>query len=135
LAQEEGETQTKQIPASAALEAQAPANPAPEGVPDSGSLEAQSLSRGLTLRDLRREADEREYDRSQLFKANFEIMAIIAFWVLFFVFLAVGLVWALHLITPQWGWLGHDQIDNLQGLLTGGVIAGILADHVRRRMS
>lgn len=135
MARDPGEDPTRKIPVAVVLQAAAQEVSRGDGGIDTGNLEAQSLNRGLTTRDLKRETEEREHDRSQAFKGHFELMAIIAFWVMFLVFIAVGSIWALHLIVPQWGWLKHDQTDDLQGLLTGGVIAGVLADHVRRRMN
>lgn len=106
----------------------------PVGQLDDGQLEAKQLSRGLPRRDLKLEADEADHDRSQKFKNHFEKMAVVTVWILFFGFMGVGGVWFFHLVAPAYGWLKPDQLDKLQGLLTGGVIAGLVADHVKKRM-
>jgi hypothetical protein len=31
-------------------------------------------------------------------------------------------------------WLDSDQMEKLQDILTGGIIAGLVADHFKRRM-
>jgi hypothetical protein len=32
------------------------------------------------------------------------------------------------------GWLTESQLDKITGILAGGVIAGLVADHFKRRM-
>lgn len=60
-------------------------------------------------------------------------MAVVTVWALFGAFLVFGFAWAVQVATP-WGWLTKEQFDLIQGVLTGGIIAGLIADHVRRRM-
>lgn len=134
MASDESDGEKRRIPASAVLATQAATVAAAAGTVDIGRLEAKQLSRGLAARDLEREAREKDHARSQAFKTCFELMTIITLCVLFLVFMISGIVWSFHLLAPQFGWLTHDQLDNVQGLLTGGVVAGFLADHVRRRM-
>jgi hypothetical protein len=133
LARDGGADQTRKIPVAVVLEAQSQAVPA-DGTIDEGQLEAQSLSRGLPARDLKRESAEAEHDRDQKFKNHFERLAVWTVYILYVGFLAFSAVWIIHVLTP-WGWLKPPELDKVQGLLTGGAIAGLLADHVRKRMS
>lgn len=110
------------------------AGPAPVGEKDDATLEAQQLNRGLTARDLAKEAQEADHDRSEKFKDHFETMALVTVWGLFAVFIVFGAVWAIHMVWPCIGWLTKPELDAIQSLLTGGIIAGLVADHVRRRM-
>jgi hypothetical protein len=52
------------------------AETSPVGQTDLGLEEALSLGRGLSKRDLRKEADEAEHDRSERFRDHFEWIAI-----------------------------------------------------------
>lgn len=61
-------------------------------------------------------------------------MTVVLLWGLFLIFCVFGVVWAFHMVTP-WGWLRQDQLDKIQGLLTGGVIFGLVADHVKKRLN
>lgn len=111
---------------------------APSSVPgeeDAGAREAQQLTRGLAVRDLKREADEADHQRSEKFKDQFELMALFSVWVLFVGFMGFGGVWVFHQLLPARGWLSPTQIADIQSLLTGGIITGLVADHVRKRMS
>lgn len=65
--------------------------------------------------------------------------------ILFAGFIFLALVWVLHMILPAkaetadyiyyvHGWLTDDQLDKITGVLAGGVIAGLVADHFKRRM-
>lgn len=50
----------------------APPEPLAASGPDPAEEEAKQLSRGLDRRDLKKEADEADHDRSQKFKDHFE---------------------------------------------------------------
>jgi hypothetical protein len=130
LARDDAEPK-KQIP-------QAPpdAEPAP-GAPDEGALEARQLSRGLPVRDLKKEAEEAEHRRNERFRDHFENVAICALWALFASMGVIGAIWICHLVTAQHTplhWLNDEQMQKLQDILTGGLVAGLVADHFKRRM-
>ena len=132
MARDENLPQKKRIPATVDTE---PTVTTVAGVLDDAQLEAQQLNRGLDRRDIKKEAEEKDHDRSEKFKDHFELIAVVTVWLLFFIFVAFGLTWAWHLLAPKWGWLTKEQREAIQGLLTGGVIVGLIADHVKRRMS
>jgi hypothetical protein len=122
----------KQIPQSV-VDAEEPA----PGEIDVGAQEARQLSRGLPVRDLKVEADEAEHRRTESFRDHFERVAICALWVLFSSMGVIGGVWIWNLIMPVHSpahWLDSDQMEKLQDILTGGIIAGLVADHFKRRM-
>lgn len=113
------------------------------GGDDNATKEVHQLSRGLDLRDLKKEAEEADHHRSEHFKDHFERVAIFALWTLYSGFAALGFVWLLNAILPApplhwwWGmasWLSDDQMNKVQGVLTGGAIAGLVADHFKRRL-
>ena len=116
---------------------------------DDASKEAAFLGQGKSIRDLQKEAAEAEHGRSQAFKNHFELLSIIMLYVLFAGFILLATVWVLHMLLPErvaglnaagdwWsrihGWLNKDQVDKVAGVLAGGVIAGLVADHFKRRM-
>ncbi len=64
---------------------------------------------------------------------------------LFAGFIILSAIWIAHFILPEksagtgWvsylhGWLSPGQLDKITGVLAGGVIAGLVADHFKRRM-
>lgn len=112
---------------------------------DPAAKEAAQLSRGVDARNLEREAKEKEHDRGEAFKDHFERISIIMLDVLFVAFVLLSAIWILHLILPEksvgtgWvsnfhGWLTEGQLDKITGILAGGIIAGLVADHFKRRM-
>jgi hypothetical protein len=122
---------------------------AEEALVDSGSedpaaKEAAQLSRGVDSRNLEREAREKEHDRGQAFKDHFELVSIVMLYILFAGFILLSAIWVAHLILPEkaaagWppylhGWLTEGQLDKITGVLAGGIIAGLVADHFKRRM-
>jgi hypothetical protein len=142
LARGDEEQPRRVIPAEALKAEAAGVDAAPD---DRATLEATQLSQGAKQRDLAKEAQEKEHDRSQAFKDHFETLSLLALNVLFAGFLSLAAIWALHLVLPEkaaakgvafyvHGWLTKDQLDHITGLLAGGVIAGLVADHFKRRM-
>ena len=104
-----------------------------EGPADSGQKEAQQLGRGASKRDLAAEALQNDHDRSELFRGVFEklVIALVCFLGVGFTILAV--VWGINIILGPWAWLTDDQMHDLQGILTGGLLLGLVGDHVKRR--
>jgi hypothetical protein len=80
-------------------------------------------------------AEENEHNRDQRFKEQFEIISLVAMWVLAAGMFIAAAIWFYHLVTPySWPRLCQDQIDDIQSLLTGGLIVGILANHFQKRI-
>jgi hypothetical protein len=105
---------------------------------DSGRLEAFQIASGLTIEDLKADAERQEHRRNQKFKDQFELIFTILIWLLFIGFVILGAIWFVHLIsTPAFKlvhWLSEEQIDKVEGILTSGIIAGLVADHFKRRL-
>jgi hypothetical protein len=98
-------------------------------------LEAAQLSSGKSATELAHEANENEHNRSEKFKEHFERLAIITLWSLAVAMFAIGVVWLYHLVMPDtWHWLTEPELDTLKGLLTGGLIVGVLTNHFRKRL-
>jgi hypothetical protein len=117
---------SKQIPEIA--ESDAPANN-----DDLGAAEALSLGRGLPARDLRREADESEHDRSERFKGHFDRIGICGLYVIASAVIVAAAFWFWHLVTP-WGFLTPEQLSHLQNLLTGGVLVSVGTSYMKKRL-
>lgn len=103
---------------------------------DTATAEARQFNSGLSERDVRREALESDHDRSEKFRNHFELAIIGMMWVVVTGFLILALVWAFNIGLPsKYRWLDKDQIHDLQGILTGGLLIGLIGDHVKRRMN
>ena len=99
---------------------------AAEGADPNSESEADLLGSGLEEQEIRRRAAHDDYNRGKKFKDNFELIAIIAMWVIAAVLLVVGLTWLWHLLTPLClHWLDEDQVDTLQNILAGGVLISV----------
>jgi hypothetical protein len=125
------------------------AGPAPGSPKDSAEEEVAQLSRGMSGRDLENEQKEHDHDRGERFRDNFERLAIWSMYVMFGILSLFGIVWVWHMIAPDkctvfiqigsakiWlcRWLTCDQVTIVQDIVTGGLIAGLLAEHFRHRM-
>lgn len=121
----------KHIPRLPAEEAAAELSPA--GEVDQGQEEAFSLGRGLSKRDLRKEADEAEHDRSERFRDHFERVAVGGLYVGALALLAGAGVWFWHIITA-WHFLDPDQLSHLQNLVTGGVLVSVGTNYMKKRL-
>lgn len=105
----------------------------PVGAEDLGAEEALSLGRGLTKRDLKKEADEAEHDRSERFRDHFEWIATRGLYVVAFMILLGGGVWFWHIVTP-WHFLTANQLSHLQNLVTGGVLVSVGTSWMKKRL-
>lgn len=97
--------------------------------------EEKALSRNATADELKQAAAVGEHQRDQLFKANFEWIAIIAVWLGALAVLTVGGVWLWHMSAPpRWRWLTVEEVSHLQSILTAGVLVGIAGNHFKKRV-
>lgn len=102
---------------------------------DSGIEEAKQYSEGLSLEEIQRKSEENEHHRSEKFRDNFEKVAIIFLWVLGSILVLVFVTWFYHILAPtRYHWLNTDQLDKLQSIATGGILASIATGHIRRRI-
>lgn len=125
----------KVIPAEAVAEEIRAEENVRAGDGDGGTAEVRLLSRGLSARDLERESEETEHDRAERFKGHFESISICAIWAISIVVALFGLIWFWHLVTPDsWHWLKDPQIEKLQNIFAGIVLAGMLGDHFKKRL-
>lgn len=114
-------------------EEEAAADVSPVGEADLGQEEALSLGRGLSKRDLAKEADEAEHDRSERFRDHFERVAICGLYTGAIALLAGAGVWFWHIVTP-WHFLNSDQLAHLQNLVTGGVLVSVGTSYMKKRL-
>ena len=106
-----------------------------QSVDDRAEKEAQQLSSGRTEAELKREAVEHEHDRTEKFRDFFDGLVTIGIRVAFWVAIAFGITWTWHLLTPPClHWLSEEQLNHLQNIVTGGVLASLLSDHFKRRL-
>ncbi len=102
---------------------------------DSSTAEAQQLTSGKSEKELQKEALQRDHERSENFKDHFEIITVAGLYVMAIGVFSFAAIWAWHTLTPEcWHWLNPSQLDNIQNIVTGGVLAGIIADQFRRRI-
>jgi hypothetical protein len=102
---------------------------------DRSNEEAKQLASGKPTNELKRIAEENEAGRTEKFRDHFETLALITLYVVWAIVILFALVWAYHLVAPV-GWcrLPDAQIDKIQSILAGGIIAGIATGHVKRRI-
>ncbi|MCB9961944.1 MAG: hypothetical protein R3C00_07305 [Hyphomonas sp.] len=119
-----------QIPPDAATNELAP------GPDDLSDKEAQQLTRNLSSEDLKREAEKSEHYRSEDFKNHFGFITVAALYVMAFGVFIFAATWVWHIVTPRcWHWLEDSQLSKIQNIFTGGILAGLIADQFRKRMS
>ncbi|MCR6658025.1 MAG: hypothetical protein NVV72_01280 [Asticcacaulis sp.] len=113
---------------------------------DLAEREAVFLQRGKSASDLEKEAQEREHNRTQRFRDHFETMAVVALWGMFVALGVVAIVWLWHIVSPAqipiwtWAtihchWLTDKQMDTMQNIITGGIIAASLGKHFEKRLN
>ena len=103
---------------------------------DQSNKELQQLSSGKALDDLRNEALKAEHKRSERFRNLFEVLMCAAVVIAFVGVAAFGFVWLWHMLAPnRYHWLTDTQVEHIQTIFTGGVLAGLLSDHLRRRLA
>ncbi len=99
------------------------------------AAEALQLSSGRSEEELKKQALKRDHERAEQFKDHFEEVAIAGLYLMAFGVAAFAVVWTFHTLTPtQWHWLDASQVDRIQNFVTGGVLAGLIADQFRRRL-
>ena len=102
---------------------------------DASTQEAVQLSSGRTEEDLKREALEKEHNREQTFKDHFENVSVLALYAasIAILFLAASLF--LHMVLPMTcHWLSENQLHDIKNIVTGGVLAGAVAGHLKKRL-
>jgi hypothetical protein len=107
--------------------------------------EALYLAQDKSVEDLKNEARKKEHNRDQKFRDTFESLMLQAFQVMFYFFMLIAAIWIWHQITPvkfmvfdtviYCQWLSKNQLDVLQNILTGGIIAGAVGKHIEKRTS
>jgi hypothetical protein len=131
--EQENGPETKDIPGLPAIEKAALA--ANSDSAKAALKEAKQLSSGRTLQELEEDAKRAEHARDQGFRDLFEKLVKAGMLGAFGAVMLMGAAWIWHLITPEnWQWLSEQQIDHIQGMVTGGVIAVVVGDHFKRRL-
>lgn len=129
-----GENDDKEIKSIPGLPPEEEAAAAGDDVQSSAAETAQ-LTSGRSADDLEKEAREREHGRSERFKDHFEWIAIGGLYAMALGVAAFAIAWAYHILTPPcWHWLGGEQLAKIQNIVTGGILAGLIADQFRRRL-
>ncbi|MCA8901833.1 MAG: hypothetical protein KDA53_11335 [Hyphomonas sp.] len=103
---------------------------------DLSDKEVQQLTRNISVEDLKREAIKSEHNRSEDFKKHFGVITVAALYVMAFGVLIFAATWMWHIIVPPClHWLDEAQLSKIQNIFTGGILAGLIADQFRKRMS
>lgn len=101
----------------------------------SAQLEAKQISSGKSFSELQEEALAKEHERSENFRNHFEQISIGALYLAAVIFGAIACVWAWHICAPEkFRFLSDSAISNLQSILTGGILVGAVADHLKKRL-
>lgn len=94
------------------------------------AAETKQIASGLSEQALRREAE-----RTEAFRDHFERLALLTLYIAWGVLILIAMVWTYHLIAPpEWPRLPDDQVKQLQGIITGSILAGIIGGHMKRRL-
>lgn len=142
MAEGDAQEERKTLPAGEIQQA----NPPPPQE-DDALREAAQIGGGRPIRDLKKEAEERDHERGENFRDSFEKLAIWTMYAIFGSMALLGIVWLIHTVFPEkcsaavnvFGlqlcrWLIPEQVIIIQDILTGGIIAGLIAEHIKRRM-
>lgn len=109
---------------------------AADSTDDRATRESEQFASGKTKDQLAREAEVAEAARTEKFRGHFERISLGILYVLAVALVIIGGVWLYHLVMPYCHhWLTDDQLDDLRGILTGGLIVGVLTDHFRKRLN
>lgn len=93
------------------------------------------LARGLPEDQLRQEAETKAHTRQQRFLDTFEYLVIAAMMAIGAGLIGSVAIWFWHMLTPScWQWLDDEALAQIQDIVTGGVLASVLAEHMRRRL-
>ena len=104
-----------------------------EGV-DRPSHEYALFAEAASEDDWKKDAAKREHARTQRFRDHFDLMVVCSMWVLVVGFWILAAAWASNIALGPMAWLKEDQINDLQGILTGGLLLGFLTKHIERRI-
>lgn len=98
--------------------------------------ELKSLGSNLSEEDLAAQAKQSEHKRREFFLTVFEWLAVLTLVFLFAALFIIGVVWLLQIVLPErCRWLSADQTTILQDILTGGLVAGLIGEHFKKRLS
>ncbi|GER00805.1 hypothetical protein JCM17845_14280 [Iodidimonas gelatinilytica] len=102
---------------------------------DSGAREAEQISQALDEKEIKKRAAANEHNRNEKFRDNFELYAIMALWVTGVVILLLLITWALHILLPEeFHWLSSSQLEKVEHLSIGGIIASLGVGHIKKRL-
>jgi hypothetical protein len=97
--------------------------------------ETEQFRSGDSEEDLKSRARANEHGRNERFKDHFEVLVRWGLTVAFWASIALALVWVWHVVAPvDWRWLKDKELEHLQNLITGGVLASLAGDHFKRRL-
>lgn len=100
------------------------------------AAEVKQASQGKSREQIENEAFAAEAKRSEAFRDHFERLAVFSLYLIWAVIVSIAITWLWHLLLPEsYWWLTEQQIQHIQAVLTGGVIAGIASSHLKRRLS
>jgi hypothetical protein len=105
------------------------------GDDENGDAEANQLGSGEPEEDLKKAAKKKEHERTQAFKDHVERIAIAGVYVAAFCFAIISLAVLSHMILPKSNsWLTDQQFSDLNSLITGGIVAGVITSYFKKRL-
>ncbi|MDP2009168.1 MAG: hypothetical protein Q8K11_03225 [Phenylobacterium sp.] len=98
--------------------------------------ETEQFKSGDTEEQLKANSRVNEHGRTERFKDHFESLARIGITVAFGASIVLGVIWVWHIVSPaEWRWLQDKELEHLQNLITGGVLASLASDLFKRRLN
>ena len=97
--------------------------------------ESDQIGSAKTLKELEKEALGNEHTRKEKFKDHLEKIIVCG---MYFISLGAAIfaaIWGWHMTTPNsWQWLEPAQLDRIQNLVTGGVLASLITNQFQNRL-
>jgi hypothetical protein len=98
------------------------------------ALEAKALGSGKKFQELKEEAEKAAFGRIEKFKEHFDKIILCGLYLSACGAAVFAIIWGLHVILPsECHWLDSTQLETMQNILTGGVLAGLISEQFKKR--
>lgn len=98
------------------------------------ALEAKALGSGKKFQDLKEEAEKAAFGRVENFKAHFDNIILCGLYLSACGAAIFAVIWGWHVVLPEkCHWLDASQLETMQNILTGGVLAGLISEQFKKR--
>lgn len=98
--------------------------------------ESDFLTAGKSYEELEQVALRKEHDRTEIFRDRFNHVVVFILYMVVLILTLLASTWVYHIIAPRDAhWLDEVQIDKVQNLLTGGIVAGLGIDFIKKKLN